>query len=71
MYLSELHGRLGQLLREHGDMKVSRLLDLRIDGHLGIKEQYIDYTSDNFFVYKTRSGNEIKSKHLIITNPLG
>ena len=72
MYLNELYERLGQLLKEHGDMQVSRLLDLRIDGYPGIKDRYIDYTSDTFLVYKERSGDGIiTKKHLIITNPLG
>lgn len=32
MYLSELYGRIGQILREHGDMQVVRRTSLRLDG---------------------------------------
>lgn len=72
MYLSELHGRLGQILKENGDMQVSRLLSFKVDGYLATQPRYIDYTSDNFLVYKERSsGGVITSKRLIITNPLG
>lgn len=71
MYLSELHGRLGQILKENGDMQVSRLLSFRVDGYLTTQPRYIDYTSDNFLVYKERScDGVITSKRLIIKNPL-
>lgn len=32
MYLSELYGRIGQILREHGDMQVVRRTSLKLDG---------------------------------------
>lgn len=32
MYLSELYGRIGQILREHGDMQVVRKTSLKLDG---------------------------------------
>lgn len=35
MYLSELYGRIGQILQEHGDMKVQRARSLKIDGIVG------------------------------------
>ena len=51
MYLSELYGRIGQILREHGDMKVQRYRSLKIDGIIGNGlDNFIDYTSYDFGV---------------------
>lgn len=51
MYLSELCGRLNQILREHGDMKVVRHRTLRIDGIMGNNlDNFINYSSENFGV---------------------
>lgn len=51
MYLSELCGRLNQILREHGDMKVVRPRDLRIDGIKGTGlDNFANYSSEDFSV---------------------
>lgn len=51
MYLSELCGRLNQILREHGDMKVVRHRNLRIDGIVGIDlDSFVHFSSDDFSV---------------------
>ena len=51
MYLSELCGRLNQILREHGDMKVVRHRNLRIDGIIRNNlNNFVDYSSENFGV---------------------
>lgn len=47
MWLSELHGRLEQILREHGDMQVVRHRSLKIDGIIGTElDNFIDYNSE-------------------------
>lgn len=49
MYLSELYGRIGQILREHGDMKVQRERSLKIDGIVGTNlSSFIDFSSNDF-----------------------
>ena len=49
MYLSELYGRIGQMLREHGDMKVQRYRSLKIDGIFGTGlDNFIDFSSRDF-----------------------
>lgn len=49
MYLSELYGRIGQILQEHGDMKVQRARSLRIDGIVGTNlSSFIDFSSEDF-----------------------
>ena len=51
MYLSELYGRIGQILRENGDMRVVRHRSLKEDGIIGSGlDNFIDYTSYNFCV---------------------
>ena len=48
-WLSELHGRLGQILREYGDMPVVRRRDLHIDGSLSTdpSKAFIDYSNED------------------------
>ena len=49
MYLSELYGRIGQMLKEHGDMKVQRHRSLRIDGIVGTNlSSFVDFSSEDF-----------------------
>ena len=51
MYLSELYGRIGQILKEHGDMEVVRFRSLRIDGIIGTNlNNFIDFSSNNFSI---------------------
>lgn len=51
MYLSELYGRIGQMLREHGDMKVQRHRSLNIDGIVGTNlDTFIDFSSEDFSI---------------------
>ena len=51
MYLSELYGRIGQILQEHGDMKVQRACSLKIDGIVGTNlNNFIDFSSNNFSI---------------------
>lgn len=51
MYLSELYGRIGQMLREHGDMKVQRHRSLKLDGIMGSNlNNFIDFSSEDFGV---------------------
>ena len=62
MYLSELYGRIGQMLREHGDMKVQRHRSLKIDGIVGTNlDAFVDFSSANFGIledYKIERINE-------------
>ena len=49
MYLSELYGRIGQILQEHGDMKVQRHRSLKIDGIVGTNlSSFVDFSSEDF-----------------------
>lgn len=51
MYLSELYGRIGQILRERGDMKVQRHRSLKIDGIAGTNlGTFVDFSSEDFGV---------------------
>lgn len=51
MYLSELYGRISQILREKGDMRVVRHRSLKEDGIIGSGlDNFIDYTSHDFGV---------------------
>lgn len=60
MYLSELYGRIGQILREKGDMRVVRHRSLKVDGIIGNElDNFINYTSYDFDVL-----NEYKQKQL-------
>jgi hypothetical protein len=62
MYLSELYGRIGQILREHGDMKVQRHRSLKIDGIVGTNlDTFIDFSSEDFGIlddYKQKQIDE-------------
>lgn len=62
MYLSELYGRIGQILKEHGDMKVQRNRSLRIDGITGTNiSNFVDFSSEDFGVlndYKVERTDE-------------
>lgn len=51
MYLSELYGRIGQMLKEHGDMKIQRERSLKIDGIVGTNlNNFIDFSSEDFSI---------------------
>lgn len=51
MYLSELYGRIGQMLQKHGDMKVQRYRSLKIDGIIGTNlNNFIDFSSNDFSI---------------------
>lgn len=75
MYLSELHGRLGQILREQGDMQVVRPRSLRLDGIVGTGyEQFVNYNSDDFhsctyYVEEPSGERRIILKRFIIEIP--
>lgn len=79
MYLSELYGRIGQMLQEHGDMKVQRARSLRIDGIVGTNlSNFIDFSSNDFGVLedsiqrqidKNQFATKLVSKHFIINTP--
>lgn len=62
MYLSELYGRIGQMLQEHGDMKVQRYRSLKIDGIVGTNlDTFIDFSSEDFSIlddYKQKQIDE-------------
>lgn len=77
MYLSELYGRIGQILREHGDMEVVRQRSLKIDGIINnTTDNFVDFTSNNFGIvvdYKQIDDNTFKERkvdqHFIIYIP--
>lgn len=79
MYLSELYGRIGQMLQEHGDMKVQRARSLKIDGIIGTNmSNFVDFSSEDFGIlndYKVEQIDENTFKgrkvgqHFIINIP--
>lgn len=79
MYLSELYGRIGQILREYGDMEVVRSRSLKIDGIIGTNlNSFVDYTAKDFnickdYVQKQIDVNQFEEKlvqkHFIINIP--
>lgn len=80
LLLSELYGRIGQILREHGDMEVARMQDLHIDGILtNTGSGFMEFDNTDFFIYKTdiMSGNDvttgktIASRNRFVINPFG
>ena len=79
MYLSELYGRIGQMLQEHGDMKVQRHRSLKIDGIVGTNlSSFVDFSSENFsileeYIQEQINENTFKERkigqHFIINIP--
>lgn len=76
MYLSELYGRIGQMLQEHGDMKVQRHRSLKIDGIVGTNlSSFVDFSSEDFGILndykvertdeKTFSGRKVGQRFII------
>lgn len=76
MYLSELYGRIGQMLQEHGDMKVQRCRSLKIDGIIGTNlNNFIDFSSEDFGILddykveqideKTFKGKKVRQRFII------
>lgn len=63
MYLSELYGRIGQMLREHGDMEVVRHRSLKIDGIVGTGlDNLVSFSSNNFGVLNDYKQKQIDDK---------
>lgn len=63
MYLSELYGRIGQMLQEHGDMKVQRIRSLKIDGIIGTNlSSFVDFSSENFSILNDYKVEQIDEK---------
>lgn len=79
MYLSELYGRIGQILQEHGDMRVQRYRSLKIDGIIGTNlSNFIDFSSNDFGILedyiqrqidKNQFETRLVKKHFIINTP--
>lgn len=79
MYLSELYGRIGQILKEHGDMEVARFRSLKIDGIIETNlSSFVNYSSEDFtickdYVQKQTDKNQFEEKlvgkHFIIDIP--
>ena len=59
-YLSELYGRLGQILAEHGDMPVVRQQCKGLDNlSTDIRDQWIDYENTDILIVKGGRGNKL------------
>lgn len=79
LYLSELYGRIGQILREHGDMEVTRIQDRVVDGLLvGMYSGFMEYDNTDFYVSQSdvtegngESGKVIASRKRFVINPYG
>ena len=80
MYLSELYGRIGQILREHGDMRVVRHRSLKIDGIIKTElNDFINFSSSDFYILENYKQKQIGEKtvekrkvnqHFVINIPL-
>ena len=59
-YLSELYGRLGQILAENGDMPVVRQQCKGLDNlSTDMRDQWIDYENTDILVVKGDMGNKL------------
>ena len=79
LYLSKLYGRIGQILREHGDMEVTRMQDRVVDGLLvGMYSGFMEYDNTDFYVFQSditegngESGKVVASRKRFVINPYG
>lgn len=78
LFLSELYGRIGQILQEHGDMPVARLQDLHIDGILTNRGSgFMGFDNTNFFIHQSTLvdnngfGKAVASRKRFVINPYG
>ena len=78
LYLSELYGRIGQILREHGDMEVTRMQDAHIDGLTNVYSGFMEYDNTDFYIHQSdvtegngESGKVIASRKRFVINPYG
>lgn len=80
LLLSELYGRIGQILREHGDMEVARMQDLHMDGIMtNHGSGFMEYDNTDFFIHQSEvvSGNDattgktIACRKRFVINPFG
>lgn len=79
MYLSELYGRIGQILKEHGDMEIVRFRSLRMGDIIRTNSSnFVNYSSEDFTIYKSYVQQQIDEnqveekligKHFIINIP--
>lgn len=68
LFLSELYGRIGQILREHGDMEVARMQSLLLDGMITNQcSGFMEYDNTDFSVHITEmvSGNDAGTGHTV------
>ena len=78
LLLSELYGRIGQILHEHGDMQVVRFQDLHIDGLLiGRGSGFMGFDNTNFYIHQSDLvdnngvGKTVASRKRFVIDPLG
>ena len=78
LYLSELYGRIGQILHEHGDMEVARMQDVHIDGLTNAYSGFMEYDNTDFYIHQSdvtenngESGKVIASRKRFVINPYG
>jgi hypothetical protein len=71
MKLSELYERIGQVLREHGDMDVIRIRSLDIDGIIqnDFTKNNIKYSSEDFDILTTSVDEYTINKYFVIKTP--
>lgn len=63
MYLSELYSKIGQILREHGDMEVVRHRFINIDGIIGTGlDDFVSFSSENFGILEDCEQRQIDDK---------
>ena len=78
LFLSELYGRIGQILREHGDMEVTRMQDAKIDGLTSACSGFMEFDNTDFYIHRTdvtvKNGETTEttaSRKRFVINPYG
>lgn len=78
LFLSELYGRAGQILHEHGDMPVVRFQDLQMDGiRTNEGSGFMDFDNTNFSIHQTDIvddngfGKTIATRKRFVIDPYG
>lgn len=71
MKLNELYERIGQVLREHGDMDVIRIRSLDIDGIVqnDFTKNNIKYSSEDFNILTASIDEYTINKYFVIKTP--
>lgn len=77
LMLSELYGRIGQILQENGDMEVTRMQNIGMDNVKTSGSDFYGYDNTDFYVHQTDVCSDSELKDVVAThkrfviNPFG